>query len=156
MNVLFVCNSNMCRSPLAVGVLKKKLNERNLEAKVESAGFEAFYINEPPENRAVEEGLKHNIDISDNKVRLFSSEDFSKFDKIYVMDTLAYRNALYFANDDNDKSKVEFLLNLIKPGKNESVPDPFYRKLDACEETFSIMDTACDKIAEIIAKSRVN
>ncbi len=156
MNVLFVCNSNTCRSPLAVGVLKKKLNERNLEAKVESAGFEAFNINEPPENRAVEEAMKHGINISENKARLFSSEDFSKFDKIYVMDTLAYRNALYFAKDENDKSKLEFLLNLVKPGKNESVPDPFYRKLEACEETFEIMDSACDKIAEIIAKSRVN
>lgn len=156
MNVLFVCNSNTCRSPLAVGVLKKKLNERNLEAKVESAGFEAFNINEPPENRAVEEAMKHGINISENKARLFSSEDFKKFDKIYVMDTLAYRNALYFAKDENDKGKLEFLLNLVKPGRNESVPDPFYRKLEACEETFKIMDTACDKIAEIIAKSRVN
>ena len=156
MNVLFVCNSNTCRSPLAVGVLRKKLNERNLEAKVESAGFEAFNINEPPENRAVEEAIKHGINISDNKARLFSSEDFGKFDKIYVMDTLAYRNALYFAKNDKDKGKLEFLLNLVKPGRNESVPDPFYRKLEACEETFHIMDTACDKIAEIIAKSRVN
>ena len=117
---------------------------------------EAFNINEPPEDRAVEEALKHGINISENRARLFSSEDFSKFDKIYVMDTLAYRNALYFAKDEKDKGKLEFLLNLVKPGRNESVPDPFYRKLEACEETFEIMDTACDKIAEIIAKSRVN
>ena len=156
MNVLFLCQANMCRSPLAEGLLKLILKKRNINAFVDSAGFEAFHINESPDNRAIQKGLEHGIDISEKKVRLFSNEDFDRFDVIYVMDTLAYRNAMYFARDENDKNKVEFVMNLIRPGKNESVPDPFYRKLDACDETYEILNDACVRIANNISAEYVN
>jgi len=150
MNILFLCNGNKCRSPLAAGLLKKKLENKNLDANVSSAGFEAFYINESPDKRAIEKGLEHGIDISDNQVRLFSSDDFDDYDKIYVMDMLAYRNAIYFARNDSDKIKVDYLMNVIKPDRNESVPDPFYRELDACDSTFKILEDACEKIANTV------
>ena len=156
MNVLFLCQANMCRSPLAEGLLKLILKKRNIRAKVDSAGFEAYHINESPDVRAIKKGIEHGIDISKKRVRLFHRDDFDRFDKIYVMDTLAYRNALYFARNDNDKNKVEFLMNVIKPGRNESVPDPFYRKLEACDETYNILTQACDKIADGITKEYVN
>jgi len=156
MNVLFLCQANMCRSPLAEGLLKLILKKRNIRAKVDSAGFEAFHINESPDNRAIQKGMEKGIDISKKRVRLFQMDDFDRFDKIYVMDTLAYRNALYFARNENDKNKVEFLMNVIKPGRNESVPDPFYRKLEACDETYNILTQACDKIADGITMEYVN
>ena len=156
MNVLFLCHANMCRSPLAEGLLKVILKNRNIKANVDSAGFEVFHINESPDNRAIQKGLEHGIDITAKKVRLFSKEDFDKFDKIYVMDTIAYRNAMYFARNEQDKRKVDFVMNLIKPGKNESVPDPFYRNLEACDETYEILNKACMKIADSISHEYVN
>ncbi len=156
MNVLFLCHANMCRSPLAEGLLKLILKNRNIHATVDSAGFEAYHINEPPDDRAIQKGLKHGIDITAKKVRLFNRDDYDKFDKIYVMDTNAYRNAMYFARNDQDKNKVDFLMNLIKPGKNESVPDPFYRNLEACDETYEILNDACVIIADDISNEYVN
>jgi protein-tyrosine phosphatase len=156
MNVLFLCHANMCRSPLAEGLLKLILKSRNINATVDSAGFEAYHINESPDNRAIQKAKEKGIDITAKKVRLFTREDFDRFDKIYVMDTIAYRNAMYFVRNDQDKSKVDFLMNLIKPGKNESVPDPFYRDLEACDETYEILNDACLKIADNISKEYVN
>ena len=156
MNVLFLCHANMCRSPLAEGLLKLILKNRNIRAIIDSAGFEVYHINESPDRRAIKKGLDHGIDITEKKVRLFVRDDFDKFDKIYVMDSHAYRSAMYFARNDQDKNKVDFLMNLIKPGKNESVPDPFYRNLEACDETYEILNSACLKIADNISKEYVN
>ena len=156
MNVLFLCHANMCRSPLAEGLLKLILKNRNINATVDSAGFEAYHINESPDERAIHKGLQHGIDISHKKVRLFSHDDFDKFDKIYVMDTNAYRSAMDFVRNDQDRYKVDFLMNLIKPGKNESVPDPYYRNLEACDETYEILNDACLKIADNISNEFVH
>lgn len=156
MNVLFLCHANMCRSPLAAGLLKLILKTRNIDANVDSAGFEAYHINEPPDVRAIEKGLEHGVDISDSKVRLFTPNDFDEFDMIYVMDTLAYRNATFFARSEDDVNKLEFLMNLIMPGKNESVPDPFFRKLEECDKTFDILSQACAKIADSMLSTSIN
>jgi len=137
----------MCLSPLAEGLLKSILAKKNIKANVDSAGFEVYHINESPDKRAVKKGRDHGIDIVDKKARLFSRDDFDKFDKIYVMDTLSNRNAIYFARNEQDKSKVDFLMNVISPGKNQSVPDCFYSKLDAGDETFKILEKACSLIA---------
>lgn len=150
MKILFVCLANTCRSPLAAEILKKKIAERGLNAEADSAGFEAYHINEPPDTRAVKTGLMHNIDISSHRAKLFFAEDFDSYDKIYVMDSVSYRNTLYFARSDQDIQKVDFVMNMIKPGKNEPVPDPFFRNLEACDATFDILDEACDKIADLI------
>ena len=150
MKILFVCNANKCCSPLAEGLLKNKLNNLNISATVDSAGFEVYHVNEPPDKRAIAMGMKHGVDISDKKVRLFNIEDFQNFDQIYVMDTNSYRNAMYFARDEDDKSKVDYLMNVIHPDKNDSFPDPFYRDLDACSKTAEMMNEAVSKIADQI------
>jgi len=156
MNVLFLCNANMCRSPLAEGLLKHILKVRSIKAEVDSAGFEVFHINDSPDIRAILTGQEYGIDISSKKVRLFTVHDFDRFDKIYVMDTLAYRNAIEFARNEEDKRKIDYLMNLIKPGKNESVPDPFYRKLEACDETYNILRSACERIADGMSEEILN
>ncbi|MEZ5084516.1 MAG: hypothetical protein R2750_13895 [Bacteroidales bacterium] len=156
MKILFLCHANMCRSPLAEGLLKVILKQNNIDATVDSAGFEAYYINESPDTRAINKALELGIDISKKKVRLFKREDFDIFDKIYVMDTLAYRNAIYFARNEEDEKKVDYLMNVIRPGNNESVPDPFFRSLDTTDETFDILKSACEKIAKGITKELLN
>lgn len=156
MNVLFLCHANMCRSPLAEGLLKLILRSRNIDANVDSAGFEAYHINETPDIRAINKGLEHGIDISKSKVRLFTPDDFDKFDKIYVMDTHAYRNAVDFARTEEDREKLEFLMNLIVPGRNESVPDPYYRSLEDSDKVYDILSKACKRIADSMVNESVN
>jgi protein-tyrosine phosphatase len=146
----------MCRSPLAEGLLKHILKLNNIDAEVDSAGFEAYHINESPDDRAITKAREKGIDISKKRVRLFTREDFDNFDKIYVMDTLAYRNALYFARNEKDVLKVDYLMNVIKPGRNESIPDPFFRSLTLTDETFEILHQACSKIADAIADPQLN
>jgi protein-tyrosine phosphatase len=150
-NILFLCYANMCLSPLAEGVLNRILKEKNIQANIDSAGFEAYHINEPPDKRAVSKGFELGIDISDKRVRLFSREDLKKFDRIYVMDTLAYRNAIDFARSEEERNKIDFLMNVLHPGQNESVPDPFYARMEASNEAFRILEIACEKIAETIS-----
>ena len=156
MRVLFLCHANKCRSPIAEGLLKNILKLNNIEAEVDSAGFEAFNINESPDDRALEMAREKGIDISSIRVRLFNQYDFDRFDKIYVMDTLSFRDAIGFARNDADKSKVEYLLNVIKPGQNKSIPDPFYQQLEASDETFELLEKACEKIVEKVKSNSLN
>jgi len=156
MKVLFLCHANMCRSPLAEGLLKHILQLNNIEAEVDSAGFEAYHINESPDDRAIAKAREKGIDISKKKVRLFTKEDFDIFDRIYVMDTLAYRNALYFARDEKDRAKVDYLMNVIHPGKNESIPNPFFRSMTFTDETYDLLQQACSLIADEIANPQLN
>lgn len=147
MKILFVCLGNICRSPLAEGILKDKLAKKDIEALVESAGFESYHINEHPDKRAVKIARKHGIDISDYSCRLFTTEDFEKFDKIYVMESANYRDVKYFARDDKDMEKVQFLMSVLS-GKNDPVPDPYFGDEEGFEKTFQQINKACEKIVE--------
>jgi protein-tyrosine phosphatase len=156
MKILFLCNGNMCRSPLAEGLLRLIFKKRKIDAVVDSAGFEAFHINELPDDHAIQIAYEHGIDISTKRMRLFKRSDFDKFDKIYVMDTLTYRNAMYFAKDDKDKAKLDFLMNVIEPGRNKPVPDPYHGDLESGKKTYEILIQACNKIADTLAIRELN
>lgn len=151
MNILFVCLGNICRSPLAEGILKDKLSKNKINANIESAGFESFHINEHPDKRAIKVAEKHGIDISSYSCRLFTSSDFEKFDRIYVMEAANFRDAKYFARDDKDMGKIKFLMSVIH-GKNVAVPDPYFGDEEGFDSTFEMIDKAC----EIIAKKLKN
>lgn len=146
----------MCRSPIAEGLLKHILKLNGINAEVDSAGFEVYHINESPDNRAIKKAQEKGFDISTKKVRLFTKEDFDRFDKIYVMDTLAYRNAAYFIRSDSDRQKLDYLMNVIKPGKNESVPDPFNRGPEFSDKAIDLLHQACDKIANSLIAQPLN
>ena len=149
MNILFVCLGNICRSPLAEGILKKKLSERGLKAHVESAGFESYHINEPPDQRALKISEKYGIDIIKSRCRLFNEKDFDKFDKIYIMDPGNYRDVQYFSRNEKDMEKVFYLLSVID-GKIKSVPDPYYGGEEGFEKVFILIEKACVKIADLV------
>jgi protein-tyrosine phosphatase len=146
----------MCRSPLAEGLLKLIFKNRKIDAFVDSAGFEAYYINESPEDQVIRKALDKGVDISTKRVRLFTQTDFDKFDKIYVMDTLAYRNAIEFARDDMDRMKVDFLMNVINPGKNEPIPNPHAQNAEAYDQTFELLHKACERIADTLKEQQLN
>jgi protein-tyrosine phosphatase len=148
MNVLFVCMGNICRSPLAEALLKKKYADKNLKGDVSSAGFESFFINEPPDSRAREIAEKYGLILS-GRARIFLKSDFDRFDKIYVMDTQNYRDVLDLARNENDKKKIDYLLNVVDPGKNKTMPDPLRTGINDMDTVFHLMDVATDKIVEM-------
>ena len=152
MNVLFVCLGNVCRSPMAEGLLKKKFEENEIEGIVDSAGFESFTINDPPDKRAVKVAKQFGVEVS-GKARLFVKSDFDKFDHIYVMDTLNYRDAKYLAKNNSEIEKIDYLLNVLYPGKNITVPDPFLQGEHECRVVFELLDKATTKIVENIKSS---
>lgn len=149
MKILFVCLGNICRSPLAEGILRAKLEEKGIEVEIESAGFESYHINESPDKRAIKICNKYGIDISENKCRLFTSDDFDKFDRIYVMDSANYRDVQYFSRHEEDMQKVFYLLSVID-GKNQAVPDPYYGGEAGFEKVYKLINKACEKISETI------
>jgi len=149
MKILFVCLGNICRSPLAEGILKSKLKKKGIQAEIDSAGFESYHINEPPDIRALKIAEKHGIDITEKKCRLFVADDFDNFDVIYVMDTSNHRDVQYFSRTDEDMDKVKYLLSVID-GKNKSVPDPYYGGESGFENIFTIIEEACEKIAKML------
>jgi protein-tyrosine phosphatase len=148
MNVLFVDLLNVCRSPLAEALLKKKFLDRGIKGFVDSAGFESFNINEPPDTRVVNTGAENGI-LVEGRARIFLKDDFRKFDKIYVMDTQNYWDVMDLARSDEDKAKVEYLLNTLEPGLNKVVPNPYSSGIADCMEIYRILDRATDRIAEM-------
>jgi protein-tyrosine phosphatase len=148
--ILMVCLGNICRSPLAEGILKDKIKKNNLEAIVESCGFEEYHIGCHPDYRAIEVARSFNIDISKQTARLFSVSFFEYYDKILVMDQNNYRMVCSKARTKSDLEKVEMIMNVISPGTNTPVPDPYYGRKENFKQTWDMLDKATDKIIELI------
>ena len=153
MKVLFVCTGNICRSPLAEGILREKFNALGIKGHVDSAGFESFHIGDMPDERARKIAREHGISISGHEARLFTLQDFDRFDKIFVMDSWHFQNVMRLARDDHDKAKVDFIMNAVDPGKNHPVPDPYYDGYGAFERVYLMLDSACEKIAASVLRN---
>ena len=144
--VLMVCLGNICRSPLAQGILEKKSKESNINIQVDSAGTGGWHVGSSPDLRSINVAKKYNIDISHQKSRKFSTYDFKEFDKIYVMDTSNYRDLIRLCSNEKECNKIELILKNIDPENNLSVPDPYYGEKDGFENIYSILEKACPKI----------
>jgi len=138
-----VCLGNICRSPLAEGILKQKLPENQFI--VDSAGTSNYHIGELPDKRSIEVAKKNGIDITNQRGRQFIVSDFDEFDFIYAMDTSNYKNIMALARNNDDKEKVEIILNELD---NEliNVPDPYYGGESGFENVFQLLSFACDRI----------
>lgn len=145
---------NICRSPMAEGILTHKLKKNGIDAEVDSAGFEAFHEGDPPDRRAIATLRKHGIDISSLKSRLFQSSDFDKFDKIFVMDRINHADVMAMCRNGHDKSKVDFIMNKVYPGKNMEVPDPYYGEHDGFDKVYNMLDHACNTITGEIRSNK--
>ncbi|SEQ98547.1 protein-tyrosine phosphatase [Hyunsoonleella jejuensis] len=141
-----VCLGNICRSPLAEGILKSKLPENKFF--IDSAGTGAYHIGNKPDMRSIAVAKENGIDISNLRARQFVKQDFSDFDLIYAMDESNFRHIIKMARNDEDIAKVKLILNEIAPNQNKSVPDPYYGGDKGFESVFQMLDEACDKIAE--------
>lgn len=140
-----VCLGNICRSPLAEGILKTKVNAE--EVFVDSAGTGHWHVGNPPDPRSIAIGNKHNIDISNQICRQFKASDFDEFDRIYVMDNSNKNDVLSLARTEAHRNKVHLILDEIFPGENVDVPDPYYGGTTGFENVFRMLDEACDQIA---------
>jgi protein-tyrosine phosphatase len=143
MKVLMVCLGNICRSPLAEGILKHKVAQQGLNWEVDSAGTGNYHVGEMPDKRSIAVAKKYGIDITDQRARQFKTSDFAKFDFILVMDSSNFRNVIDLAKSDSDKEKVALIMNFAEAGKNENVPDPYWDN-NGFEEVFAMLDRACE------------
>ncbi len=147
MKILFVCTGNICRSPLAEGILKDKLSKLSINAFIDSCGFESFHAGDHPDNRALTVAQKRGIDISGHSARVFTNADFDNFDRIYIMDSSHFKRLKKIARNAEDRKKIDFIMNTIYPGQNIPVPDPWYNDLDAFENVCDMLEPACERIA---------
>lgn len=143
--VLMVCLGNICRSPLAEGILQSKINSKDIY--VDSAGTAAYHVGNLPDDRSIAVAKKYGIDITNQRARKFVVEDFDKFDFIYAMDESNCQNILSLARNNEDKTKVHLILNVSSPVQNSSVPDPYYGGNDGFESVFQMLNEACTSIA---------
>ena len=153
MNILMVCLGNICRSPLAEGILRSKIEEHKLNAIVDSAGTANYHVGDPPDARSTANAKKHGIDISKLRGRQFTKSDFSEFDKIYVMDQSNCKDVISLAETDTQKRKVDLILNSAFPGLDMPVPDPYYGGESGFENVFQLLDKACEAIANSIEQN---
>jgi len=144
-----VCLGNICRSPLAEGILKNKVDPDKVF--VDSAGTGGYHIGEKPDTRSIDVARNHEIDITDQRCRKFSEADFEDFDLIYVMDKSNYANVLSLAISESDVKKVKLLLEEINNSPQE-VPDPYYGGKDGFEKVYQMIDKACTLIADNLIK----
>lgn len=155
MKILMVCLGNICRSPLAEGILRKKALENSLEIIVDSAGTSNYHVGENPDSRTIKNALKNGVDVSMLVARQFHKNDFDNFDIIYTMDTNNYQNVISLASHENHIKKVRMILNELYPGKNLSVPDPYFGGEEGFQHVFELLDAACDKIIEKIKNQSI-
>lgn len=141
-----VCLGNICRSPLAEGILKSKVDASKIF--VDSAGTGHWHVGDKPDKRSIAVGKKYNIDITNQRGRQFSSIDFENFDLIYVMDNSNKENVLTLAETDSQREKVKLILDEIFPGENVDVPDPYFGGNAGFENVFKMLDEACDQIVK--------
>ncbi len=148
--ILMVCLGNICRSPLAEGILKSKLDSNFI---VESAGTASYHVGNKPDPRSIAVARQNGLNITNQRARKFNKQDFEDFDIIYAMDNSNYQNIIALAENDQQKEKVKLILNESFPDKNLDVPDPYYGGEKGFENVYNMLDNACEIIAKRINTS---
>jgi protein-tyrosine phosphatase len=146
MKILMVCLGNICRSPLAEGILKEKIQKAGLAWEVDSAGTSHYITGNPPHKLSQKIAKEKGINICTQQCRQFVKEDMERFDKIYVMDEDNYVDVKRIAGDKWSEGKVDLLLNAAYPLENRSVPDPYHGVESDYHSVYEMIDKACENI----------
>ncbi|MBT8189200.1 MAG: low molecular weight phosphotyrosine protein phosphatase [Saprospiraceae bacterium] len=142
-----VCLGNICRSPLAQGIAEDYSKRNGLGWEVDSAGTSSWHIDELPDRRSIETARKRGIDITDQRARQIKSRDLENFDLILAMDSSNYQDIISLTENEHLKLKVKLILNYLDPGRNASVPDPYFD--GGFDHVFNLIESAIARMAEI-------
>jgi low molecular weight protein-tyrosine phosphatase len=148
--ILMVCLGNICRSPLAEGILASKLPKDKF--RIDSAGTGNYHSGKQPDQRSINIANKRGLDISLQRARQFKAEDFTIYDHIYVMDHSNFRDVMLLAPNDDAAKKVSYLLDALFPGENVDVPDPYFGLENGFETVYEMIDESCTLIAQKLLK----
>jgi len=141
---------------MAEGLMREKIRKYQLDCEVDSAGFESFHLGDSPDYRAVKVMKEHGIDISRHRMRLFRESDFDTFDKIFVMDQYNFQDVLSMARSADDSSKVDLILNILEPGSDKQVPDPYYGGISGFNHVFELLDKATETLAKQLSSNKTS
>jgi protein-tyrosine phosphatase len=147
-----VCLGNICRSPLADGILRRKVQEHNLSVEVDSAGTANYHVGAAPDRRMIQTAKNRGTDISMLRARQFSKDDFDRFDLIYVMDESNYENVLRLAQHESHRQKVHMIVDEISSMKLSYIPDPYYGEQEDFDHVYDLLDRATDAIINKLTK----
>jgi protein-tyrosine phosphatase len=147
--ILIVCLGNICRSPLAEGILTAMINPDNVA--VDSAGTGNWHVGDKPDKRSITVALKNGIDITQQRGKQFSTYDYEIYDHIFVMDATNYSDVIKLATSHTEKAKVSMILDEIFPGEAVDVPDPYYGGDTGFDNVYAMLYTACEKIVSRLA-----
>jgi protein-tyrosine phosphatase len=148
MKILMVCLGNICRSPLAEGILQAKVAAAGLNWQIDSAGTNGYHVGESPHPLSQKVAKINGIDISMQRARRFRAADFEEFDLIFAMAEDVIDEMKSIARQRFDSAKVDLLMNVLHPGKNLDVPDPWYGTEPGYHDVFAMVSQACDKLIE--------
>lgn len=146
MKILMVCLGNICRSPLAEGIMEHEIKKAGLNWEVDSAGTNGYHIGEAPHRLSQKVAKLNGISICNQRARQFVKEDFDRYDKIYAMADDVVDEIKWIAKNKYDPAKVDLLLNELYPGENRSVPDPWYGPEHGYHDVYELIDDACKQI----------
>lgn len=142
-----LCLGNICRSPLAEGILRSKISSKHL---VDSAGTIAMHKGNKADKRSIEVANNHQVDINAHRSRPITETDFDTFDHIYCMDINNLEDAISIAKTDSQRQKLSLILEESDDFTSSEVPDPYWGDLSDFENVYQMLDKACDKIAHVI------
>jgi protein-tyrosine phosphatase len=148
MKILMVCLGNICRSPLAEGVLKHKLQKAGLNWTVDSAGTNGYHVGEAPHRLSQKVARLNGIDICSQKASQFTTQDFKDYDVIYAMANEVITEMKWIAGKNYDASKVKLLMDELYPGRGMDVPDPWYGPEPGYHDVYKMIDAACERIIQ--------
>lgn len=143
-----VCLGNICRSPMAEGILEARSKDAGLAWEVDSAGTMHYHAGEPPHQQSQLTAKKNGIDISEQRCRQFTADDIRYFDHIYVMDSDNYAAVQKICGQNWQSAKVSRILDVLYPGEQRNVPDPYYGTEKDFEDVYQLLDRACQKIVD--------
>jgi len=146
--ILMVCLGNICRSPMAEGIVRDEFAKHGINIQVDSAGTAAYHVGEAADERGKAELAKHGIDISDERAMKLSPYHLEEYDMIYAMDRSNYSDILALCKDEEERKKVDMFMNISQPGKFISVPDPYYGGDEGFAKVYTMLKESAEQLAE--------
>ena len=151
--IIFVCLGNICRSPVAEGIMLHLKEKYQLDVEIDSAGTASYHIGEAPDRRTIANAAKHGIDLTNLRARQFEVKDFDKFDWILAMDINNMNTLKRMTVEQKHLQKIKLMLDFAHPFSNAEVPDPYYGTEKDFELVFNLVNKACRSIVNQISTS---